>query len=90
MRDFTPGEDLLDLSQFEGLYSPAQLDSRDRSFGMEITADGTWIALVREGGGRLELEDVFGPSLRFDSPYRQGMGETLPGGGYYGGAGATG
>lgn len=87
VRDFTPGEDLLDLSLFEGLYSPAQLESRGRSFGMEITAGGTWIALVREGGGRLELEDVFGPPLRFEFPQRQGLGETLPGGGFYGTAG---
>ncbi|WP_052269604.1 calcium-binding protein [Leisingera sp. ANG-M6] len=87
VRDFTPGEDVLDLSLFEGLYSPAQLQSRGRSFGIDLEAGGTRIAVVQAGGGRLELEDVFGPALHFQFPQRQGLGDTLPGGGYYGGSG---
>ncbi|MBY6140983.1 hypothetical protein KUV26_16205 [Leisingera daeponensis] len=87
VRDFTPGEDLLDLSLFEGLYSPAQLQSRGRSYGIDLEAGGTRIVVGQAGGGRLELEDVFGPALRFQFPQRQGLGDTLPGGGYYGGSG---
>ncbi|UWQ39553.1 hypothetical protein K3552_19780 (plasmid) [Leisingera aquaemixtae] len=88
VRGFTPGEDRLDLSLFEGLYSAAQLDSRARSFGIEIEAGETRILLVQEGGGALALEDVFGPSLQFAFPDRQAPGVTLPGGGFYGGRGS--
>ncbi|KIC31983.1 M10 family metallopeptidase C-terminal domain-containing protein, partial [Leisingera sp. ANG-M7] len=87
VRDFTPGEDRLDLSLFEGLYSPAQLQSRGRSYGIDLEIGGMRIAVARDGGGRLELEDVFGPALQFEFPQRQGLGETLPGGGFYGTAG---
>lgn len=88
VRGFTPGEDRLDLSLFEGLYSAAELDTRGRSSGIEIEAGETWILLVQEGGGALALEDVFGPSLQFAFPERQGPGVTLPGGGFYGGRGS--
>ncbi|MFY0312388.1 hypothetical protein ACFMBG_21105 [Leisingera sp. D0M16] len=86
VRGFTPGEDRLDLSLFEDLRSTAQLDTRGRSFGIEIAAGETRILLVQEGGGRMELEEVFGPSLQFAFPERQAPGVTLPGGGFWGSA----
>ena len=88
VRGFTPGEDRLDLSLFEGLYSAAGLNTRGRSSGIEIEAGETRILLVQEGGGALALEDVFGPSLQFAFPERQDPGVTLPGGGFYGGRGS--
>ncbi|MDC0660440.1 hypothetical protein N6L27_20735 [Leisingera sp. SS27] len=87
VRDFTPGEDRLDLSLFEGLYSPAQLQSRGRSYGIDLEIGGMRIVVAQAGGGRLELEDVFGPALQFEFPQQQELGDTLPGGGFYGTAG---
>ncbi|QAX32112.1 calcium-binding protein [Leisingera sp. NJS204] len=88
VRDFTPGEDQLDLSLFEGLYSTGQLDAQARSSGMVMEAGGTRIVLISDAGTPLELADVFGPDLRFSFPQRQEAGETLPGGSFYGGSGA--
>ena len=87
VRDFTPGEDRLDLSLFEALYSAGQLEAQVRSSGMVMTAGETRIVLLSDAGTSLELADVFGPDLRFSFPQRQQGGETLPGGGFYGGSG---
>lgn len=88
LRDFTPGEDRLDLSLFEGLYGPGQLASRGRSYGIDLELGGIRIAVAQAGGGRLELEDVFGAALRFDFPQRLASGETRPGGSFHGSAGS--
>jgi len=88
LRDFTPGEDRLDLSLFEGLYGTGQLASRGRSYGIDLELGGTRIAVAQAGGGRLELEDVFGAALRFDFPQRLASGETRPGGSFHGSAGS--
>ncbi|WP_286672694.1 calcium-binding protein [Leisingera thetidis] len=88
VRDFTPGEDRLDLSLFTGLYNAGQLNARERSAGMVMEAEGTRIVLMSADGAPLALEDVFGPSLRFAFPERQDPGVTLPGGGFYGGSGS--
>lgn len=84
VRDFTPGEDRLDLSQFEGLTNLEQLNARGRSAGMVMEVQDTLIVLMRAGGGRLELEDVFGPGLDFAFAERRPAGETLLGGSFYG------
>ncbi|WP_424979780.1 calcium-binding protein [Leisingera sp. S232] len=88
VRDFTPGEDRLDLSLFEGLYSAVQLEAGSRSTGMVLQAGETTMVLTSADGVPLELEDVFGPDLRFAFPERQGTGERLPGGSFYGSSGA--
>lgn len=84
VRDFTPGEDRLDLSLFEGLHSAAQLQAGGRSTGMVMQAEDTVIVLLSADGSRLELADVFGPAQRFAFPERQEAGGTLPGGSFYG------
>lgn len=88
VRDFTPGEDRLDLSQFEGLTNLEQLNARGRSAGMVMEVQGTLIVLMRAGGGRLELEDVFGPGLDFVFAERRPAGETRLGGSFYGSDGS--
>lgn len=88
VRDFTPAEDRLDLSLFEGIYSTGQLDAQAHSTGMVMAAGDTRIMLISDAGTPLELADVFGPDLRFSFPQRQDPGVTLPGGSFYGGSGA--
>ncbi|MFW8637099.1 calcium-binding protein [Cribrihabitans pelagius] len=82
IRDFTPGEDSLDLSLFAGLYSPAQLEARESGTSLLLQVQDTQIELVSGGGQPLTLEGVFGPALRFTFPHRQGL---APAGGQEGG-----
>ncbi|MCB4458522.1 calcium-binding protein, partial [Leisingera sp. McT4-56] len=86
--DFTPGADLLDLSAFDRLYSPAQLAAGETASGIVLQAGDTLITVNSAGGTPLTLEDVFGPALRFAAPDRQDLGVSLPGGSFWGGSGA--
>lgn len=85
--DFTPGADLLDLSAFDRLYSPAQLAAEETGSGIVLQAGDTRITVNSAGGTPLTLEDVFGPALRFAAPDRQDLGVSLPGGSFWGGSG---
>ncbi|KIC22147.1 calcium-binding protein, partial [Leisingera sp. ANG-Vp] len=85
--DFSAGTDRLDLSLFEGLYAAGQLQAVQTSQGLQLTAGSTRILLQSGSGGGLELEDVFGPALRFAFPESRGLGETLPGGTFVGSEG---
>ncbi|MFW8595905.1 hypothetical protein [Cribrihabitans neustonicus] len=73
VRDFTPGEDRLDLSLFEGLYSPAQLGVRESGDRLVLQVQDTRIELLHADGQPLTLAGVFGPALQFAAPHRMGL-----------------
>ncbi|OED47237.1 hypothetical protein AB838_16590 [Rhodobacteraceae bacterium (ex Bugula neritina AB1)] len=84
VRDFTPGQDQLDLSGFDGLYSPTQLTVQETGTGLVLQVAETALTVNSGGGGTLTLADLFGPALQFSAPDRLDLGVTLPGGGFWG------
>lgn len=82
--DFTPGEDLLDLSLCPGLYSPAQLQLESLPGGIALRFAATRIEVQNALGQALTLEDLW-PTGRFDQADRLGGGSPAGGDIDYGG-----
>lgn len=58
--DFQPGVDILDLSQWGRVYSPAALTIRPRAYGAEISHGENSLRIYQEGGGQIPV-DTWGP-----------------------------
>ncbi|MDE4175260.1 calcium-binding protein [Phaeobacter sp. PT47_59] len=87
IRDFTPGEDVLDLSLLSGLRSMAQLGVEARSDGIRLRFGDSVIEVQSASGGALDLQDLW-PGGLFPFPDRLSLGVRLEDGIQYGGGGS--
>lgn len=71
--DFTPGEDILDLSAFTALRGPGQLDITESSTGAVLRFAGHEITLFRAGGGALTAADIWGASFSYPDSWDPGL-----------------
>nr|WP_011116761.1 calcium-binding protein [Ruegeria sp. PR1b]AAN05155.1 RB134 [Ruegeria sp. PR1b] len=76
IRDFTIGEDEIDLSAFVSLRSLAGLTAQSRSDGILLTHNDQRILVQSHNGQALELDDIWPAGL--GSPHRWLAGETYP------------
>ena len=81
--DFTPGEDSIDLSAFTGLRSLADLATRTRNGGIEVSYDGHRVLIDSVTSQALSLADIWPQGL--GTPHRWLAGEIYDDGIIYGG-----
>jgi Ca2+-binding RTX toxin-like protein len=86
IEDFTPGEDVLDLSLLTGLRSMAQLQVTELRDGIRLKFGDTVVVVQSADGGALDLADLW-LGGHFSHPDRVALGLTLADGIQYGGGG---
>lgn len=85
IRDFAPGEDLLDLSALTDLRSTSGLEVRSYKYGIRLYYEDISMLVLGEGRQKLTLADLFPQGL--STPHHWDLSETWDNAIRYGGAG---